>query len=186
MKRVILIALFTTMLSASELESFLSIKDEKTTVPQKVREIYIITAQKENLKIKEDKPNFNSNPTYGDGFKKVQENEALANLKSDIFRNKQEIEKAYTQTEIHHKPIEKIILEHFETPTKYNKYGLKEEVTISFDIDEQNSITNINFIQPSSYEDINERFKEAIMQSSQKLPTPKQKETKTVYYKFDI
>ena len=186
MKKIILIALGTTILSASGLENFLSVKDEKANTVQEVRRIYVITPKKENLKIEDDKPNFNSNPTYGDGFKKLQENEALSNLKSEISRNKQAIENPNKHNEINKKPLERIILEHFETPTKYNKYGLKEEVTISFDIDEQNTITNINFIQPSSYEDINERFKEAILQSSQELPTPKQKETKTVYYKFDI
>lgn len=185
MKKIGLFILLLTALNANELESFLLKEEPKANTQTKIIKIYIINAKKEAHKLEEDKVNKNDNFGYKDAFRNVQENEAMSNLKSEYYRNKQETE-TYKNSSVKIKATEEIILEHFQTPTKYNKYGLKEKVIISFDIDVNNTITNINFIEPSSYEDINELFIEAIMQSSQEIVTPKEKETKTVYFQFEI
>lgn len=185
MKNIFFLISLFLYTQANELENFLLKEEPKPKQETKITKIYVIKAKKEIHKLEDDKPNNNFNSAYNDGFKRIQENEAMSNLKSEYYKNKQEAEN-FKRNNLTNKATEEIILEHFKTPLKYNKYGLKEKVTISFDIDENNTITNIVFIEPSSFEDINELFIESIMQSSQEISTPKQKETKTVYFQFDI
>lgn len=186
MNKFVFLFLLLIEIQANSLENFL-LKEEPKKNQKETHSIkfYVIQARKQLHTLEENNVNHNINSSFKDEFKRVQENEAMLNLKSEFNKNKHNNGDS-KQNNLTIKATEEIILEHFRTPIKYNKYGLKEKVIISFDINENNIITNIHFIEPSSFSDINELFIESIMQSSQKIATPKQKETKTVYFQFDI
>lgn len=192
MKFFILMLLSSTILLSNGLENFLTKEELKKEEKKENHQYFLIKHERAKIKIKENNtPNtnekFDPNPQYGEGHYNTLGNEALNNFKSEFYRSNQELEDMKKNNDKKNaKKLEELIYINFNLPYRYAKHGIQEKIIISFDIDEKNNISNIKFIQPSAYEEINKSFEEAIIKSSQELPTPKEKETKTLYYEFDI
>ena len=198
MKSLILISLTTCILYANGLESFLAKKDPNHK--EQKEEIKYFVIGKTNILHKVTKKDLqpfslsggiippseiNPNQDMPTSANYQANEKTLINMKS-YANNYTNDEKRDLIKSIKTDILEEIILKYFNMPKSINKYGIKEKVIISFDIDNKNNISNIQFIQPSAYEDINKTFEEAIIKSSQEIPTPNQKETKKLYYEFDI
>lgn len=192
MKFFSLMLLSSTILLSNGLESFLAIKDPNHKEQKEEHKYFLIKHERAKIKIKENNtPNtnekFDPNPQYGEGHYNTLGNEALNNFKSEFYRSNQELEEMKKNNDKKNvRRLEELIYMNFSLPYRYVKHGIQEKIIISFDIDEKNNISNIKFIQPSAYEDINNALEEAIIKSSQELPAPKEKETKTLYYEFNI
>jgi outer membrane biosynthesis protein TonB len=192
MKSLILISLTTCILNANGLESFLAKEDTNHKEQKEEINYYLIKHERIEIKIKENNTpqaneKFDPNPQYGAGYYHTQANETVNNFKSEFYRSNQELKEMRKEKERKNiKRLEKLIYINFNLPYRYLKHGIIEKIIITFDIDEKNNISNIKFIQPSTYEDINKAFEEAIIKSSQEIPTPIKKETKKLYYEFDI
>lgn len=188
MKSLILISLTTCILNANGLESFLA-KEDQNHKEQKENIKYFVIG-KTNLLVKALKNDYmqfeisgevRSNTALGmnqglqmGNYMRSQANQYTNEENKDLLKS--------IKTDI----LEEIIIKNYPIDISFLKRGYKEKVIIFFDIDNKNNITNIRFIKPSMYYDINDAFKEAIIKSSQEIPTTNKKETKKLYYEFDI
>jgi hypothetical protein len=199
MKKIVLIASLAYTLQANSLENFLLKKDENINIGEKENiEYYVIGKSKVFYKAEKkdfhpfhvsggivppSEMNPNQEPPTSKNYQATEN--MLLNIKSKVLNYANDEKKDFIKS-IKTDVLEEIILKYFNIPKRISKYGLKEKISIYFDIDEKNNISNIQFIKPSSYEDINKEFKNAIIKSSQEIPTPNKKETKKLYYEFDI
>jgi hypothetical protein len=179
MKKIVLIASLSCILTANSLENFLLKEDENINIGEKENiEYYVIRKTNKDTVIS---GNFSSK----DGKGWEQGSKHFNTMKHNIYNYSNDLEKERKE-KINPKSLEELIYKYLEIPESIKKHELKEKVVISFVIDKKNNISNIQFIKPSSYEDINKELENAIIKSSIDFETPKSKETKTVYFRFNI
>lgn len=65
-------------------------------------------------------------------------------------------------------------------------YGknIKEQIIVSFNINEKRDISDIKFNQPSNYSEINKEIQNAILNSALELPRPEKETTHTLYFEI--
>lgn len=189
MKAFLILLLSINILWSNGLESFLSTGTKTINKQKKEPKYYIIKNTRKSFKA--EKKDFQSFSASGQASqiktaKGYQEsNNLLVSAKAQINNYANDEKRDYINS-IKTNILEEIILKYMKYPKSILKHGIKEKVIISFDIDEKKNISNIKFIKPSFYEAINKNFEYAIIKSNQELRAPTKKETKTLYYEFDI
>lgn len=188
MKALFIFLISINIFYGQGLESFLSTGTKTLNEQKKEPKYYIIKNTYENFKAeKKDFQSFSASGETGQiktakGYQNA--NNILLSSKAKMSNYAHDEKRDYIKS-IKTNILEELVLKYIDFP-KMNFRELKEKIIISFDIDEKKNISNIVFLKPSSYEDINKSFEEAIIKSNQELRAPAKKETKTLYYEFDI
>jgi len=181
MKIIISTIITSSLLLSSSLEDTLLKTDFKNMETEKI-DYLTVQVKKEQTTYKTN-VKANSYTAYNKGLSKIKEidNKAIQELNDRYREYKSNYNIKYTKNK-----NEIIVIKNLEIPELYKKFGIKEKIIISFIIDENKNISNINFEKEPKYNEIKEKFIEAIIKSRYELITNNKKERITLYYDFII
>ncbi len=170
MKKILpILMLINTYLLSAGLEGFLGTEDKNSLKKEVAVVEYQIVRYKDIMNNMESGASGQIN--IGRGLSKLQDSE---NFKDIISGDK----KSFSNN------IEKIIIKHLIVSNSLIERGIYEKIILSFDIDKRSDISNIKIVKGSTYNEINENFKEAILKAAHKIKIKEDK--KNIVVKFDL
>lgn len=182
MKRIIALSLISSsLLFSNSLEDMLTDNSKKFLEEETKIKYYEIKQLKPIAKAKRDfKINKNSTNIGGEG----EVSRILSNMDATINRYNV-LYNDMAKSQLKSRNNEEIIIKNFEIPEVYKKRGLKEKVSVAFEIDKNKNISNIHFDEKSKHNEINNNLIEAIKKSALDIKSG-EKDKINIHYKFNL